>query len=174
MRARIRLVLPLAQVMIAAVLTASNRLRPGSASSPTFLKADWQFCAGLNAPASLIWDRLIRLEGEWLLDRLLLRAIIETLGYLVLVGLLWYAVSLEIGGGGRSVLAPKTGACRAADTLAIVFGGALAAMGLGIRRYEFGFVTAHSTLVAVPYFIWGATIAAFYGHDLWARLRAPK
>jgi len=174
MRRRIRIVLPLAQVVIAAALTASNRLRPESVSSPTFLKPDWQFCAGMNAPVSLIWDRLTRIEGEWFLEHLLMRVILETIVYLALVGLLWYIVSIEMGGKGESVLTRRTGMRCASDVLAVILGGAVIAMGLAIRRHEFGSVTAYSTLVAVPYFIWGATIVAFYGHDLWACYRPAQ
>ena len=96
--------------------------------------------------------------------------LLEKLLYLVLVGLLWYVVSIEIDGKGLSVLTPKTRMRRTADVLAVFFGVAVANTGLLIRRYEFGFVTTYSTLVATPYFIWAVTIVVFYGHDLWACL----
>jgi hypothetical protein len=75
---------------------------------------------------------------------------------------------------GQSSLTPKTGIRRAADVLAMIFGGAVAIFSLLIRRHEFGYVTTYSTLVAAPYFFWAVVIVAFYGHDLWVCFRTGK
>jgi hypothetical protein len=148
MRTRIRLVLPLVQMAIAIALTASNRLRPQSWESPTSLAYDWQLCCGLNAPATLIWSCLMRFHGEWYWEYPLVGVVLETLVYFALVGLLWYIVSVEMGGKGQSSLTPRTRMRGAADALAMIFGRAVATFGLLIRLHGLGYVTTYSTLVA--------------------------
>jgi hypothetical protein len=39
-------------------------------------------------------------------------------------------------------------------------------MVFGFLARQFGIVNLYSNLVAIPYFIWGAVIAMFYGSDL--------
>jgi hypothetical protein len=114
---------------------------------------------------------LIKLSGGWPFGRFTIQFLLDTVVYFALVGLLWYVVSIEAGGKGLSVLAPRMGSRRVADVFGMAFGGAVAGMGLLMLRHEFGFVTPYSTFVAAPYFIWAAVIAGFYGHDLWACLR---
>src|SRR5580658_8306846 len=164
MRTRMRLTLPLAQVAIAIVLITSNRLREQWGSRPAFLAPDLQFCAALNAPATLIWAWLRRLMGIWYWAPQLMEEIVQLLAYVVLIGVLWYFVSIEISGSGQSVLTSKTKVRSAADVLMMAFAGGVAALGFSIRSHEFGFVTVYSTLVATPYFLWAIAIAAFYGH----------
>jgi hypothetical protein len=144
-------VLPLVQVAVAVALTTSNRLGPFSIADPTWTKPDRQFCDGLNAPAALIRFFLIRFADIWFPLYYPIEFVLETVVFFLLVGLLWYLVSIEIGGKGQSVLTPKTGIRRAADVLAIIFGAVLAVLGLFVRG-QFGVVTAYSNLVAVPTF----------------------
>ena len=91
---------------------------------------------------------------------------LETVVFLLLVGLLWYLVSIELEGKGESVLTPRTGIRGTADGLAIIFGVILACLGLLVVG-QFGAVTLYSNIVAIPYYIWGAAITIFYGRDLW-------
>jgi hypothetical protein len=92
--------------------------------------------------------------------------IIERGLYFGLVWLLWYAVSIELAGDGQSVLTPKVGARRAADVLAVSFGAMLVFIGYLVRG-QFGGADTYSSLIALPYLVWGAAILAFYGRDLW-------
>jgi hypothetical protein len=50
----------------------------------------------------------LRLKGNWYWAPQVIEVIVEKLTLLVLVALLWYAVSMEITGRGRSVLTAKT------------------------------------------------------------------
>lgn len=165
MRPKVRIVLPLVQVLVAVALITSNDLRPSHIGKgyPSWMAPDWLFCAGLNAPATLARYWLIRTTNGWRWGNPLT---VWTPIYLLLVWLLWYLVSIEIGGKGQSILTPKTRMRRMADLFLIVVGAAVALGGLSIRR-ESGFVAPYSTIEAVPYFIWGVVILVFYGHDLW-------
>jgi hypothetical protein len=109
---------------------------------------------------------LVKVADRWFPGHHSLQFVLETIVYFVLVAVLWYVVSVELGGRGQSVLASRTGMRSAADILAIILGAALGLVGFLVRR-QFGYVSTYSTLVAVPYFIWGAAIAVFYGHDPW-------
>jgi hypothetical protein len=166
---RIRLVLPLLQVALAVALTARNALRPDTLSNPSWTAPDRQFCDGLNAPCSLIRFCFTTIMNRWLPGHYRLESVLSAIVYFVLVWLVWYAVSIEIGGEGCSLLAPRTGIRSVADVAAMIFGAALVATGLLVRR-QFGPVTTYSNLVAMPYFVWGATVAVFYAHDLRACL----
>jgi hypothetical protein len=168
-RTTIRFVLPLVQVVVAVVLTASNFLRPDTIGDPSWRALDIQFCDGLNAPAALMKFCLMKLSDKWLPGHYPFELSLRTIVYFVLVGLTWYAVGLEIGGNGQSVLTPKTGMRSVADVLAIIFGATLGVAGFLVRR-QFGYVSTYSNLVALPYFIWGAAVAVFYGHDLYTSL----
>ena len=174
MRTRIRLILPPVQVVLAIILIVSNRLREQWGSRPAFLAPDLQFCGALNAPATVIWSLLLRLMGIWYWAPLWIEEIVQKLAYLVLIGLLWYAVSIEIGGGGQSVLTSKVRMRSAVDVLLMAFAGCVGASAWLIRSHEFGFVTTYSTLVATPYFLWAVVIAAFYGRDLRLCLRRKR
>jgi len=166
MNTRTRLALPLVQVVVAAALTMNNLLRPDRLGSPSWTAPDRQFCDGLNAPAALVRFCLIKIADRWLPGHYPIEFVLETIVYLVLVWLVWYIVSIEIGGNGQSILTPKTGKRNETDVLAIIFGGALGLSGLLVRR-QFGYVSTYSNLVALPYFFWGATVMLFYGHDIW-------
>ena len=174
MRTKMRLAL-LAQLAIAIVLITSNRLREQWGSRPAFLAPGLQFCCALNAPATLIWVLVLRLKGNWYWAPQLMEEIFEKLTFVVLIGLLWYLVSIEIGGSGQSVLTSKTKIRSVADLLMMAFAGCVAALGFSIRSHEFGLsVSTYSTLVATPYFLWAIAIAAFYGHDLWVCARTRR
>jgi len=163
MRPKVRIVLPFVQVLVAVALITSNVLRPNPIRNPLFMAPDWQLCAGLNAPATLTRGWLARITDGWRWGNPLT---VWTPIYLLLVWLLWYLVSIEIGGKGQSILTPKTRMRRMADLFLIIGGAAVGLGGLSIRR-ESGFAAPYSTIEAVPYFIWGVVIAVFYGHDLW-------
>jgi hypothetical protein len=169
MRPKVRIVLPLVQVVLAAALITSNVLRPNPISHPSFMAPDWQLCAGLNAPATLARGWLARITNGWRWGPF---AFWTTL-YLLLVWTLWYLVSIEVGGKGQSILTPKTPMRRMGDLLLIIVGAAVGLGGLSIRR-ESGFASPYSTIEAVPYFIWGAVISVFYGHDLWVSIRGAS
>jgi len=174
MRAKMRFTLPLVQVAIAIGVIAGNLLRNQWGSRPAFNAPEIQFCYSLNAPATRIWDWLLRVKGRWWWAPQLMEAIVDRLPFVVFVGLLWYLVSIEMGGSGQSVLTPKTKIRSAADVLMIAYAGWVAAFGITIRSNQFGSVTTYSTLVATPYFLWALAIAAFYGHDLWVCLRTRR
>lgn len=173
MHLRTRFVLPVVQIAVAVGLTTSNRLRPVSTENPTWTAPDKQFCNGLNAPATLIRVFLTGLTDKWLFGYYPIEFILETIIYFVLVGLLWYIVSIETAGKGRSVLATKIGCRRSVDILAIIFGIVLAVVGIFVRG-QFGIVSAYSNLVAIPYYVWGIAVVVFYGHDLWASSSAAQ
>lgn len=172
MRIKTRVALPLVQIAVAITLKINSRLRPLSAENPSWTAPDRQFCDALNAPAALVRIFLLRLSDAWLPASYQAEFLLETIVYFVLVGLLWYIVSIEIGGKGQSVLTPKTRARRMADGLVIFFGLMLGILGLLVRG-QFGVVDTYSNLVAIPYYIWALVIVSFYGHDLWVSFRAP-
>jgi hypothetical protein len=169
MRPKVRVVLPIVQVLVAAALITSNFLRPDPMSNPSWRAPDWQFCAGLNAPATITRYWLEKITGLWQWGHARTDFVISTTLYFLLVWLLWYLVSIEIGGKGQSILTPKTRLRRVADVLAIVFGIAVGSSALPIRREFVGFTYPH--LMAMPYFIWGVVISVFYSHDLWVGVR---
>lgn len=191
MRTRMRLVLPLAQVAIAIILKTHNFLGPDPLVHPAWQRADNQFCNGLNAPATLVRELLGRTAAR--LECLLwipagLRSAtpccwgylsypvdlaLDTIVYFGLVWLVWYGVSVEIRGGGQSVLASKTRMRAVADALAIVFSVAMVAYGLEIRS-GFRAPSAYWNVVAVPYYIWGVSVMIFYGRDLRSCFRTPQ
>lgn len=160
---KVRLLLPLFQTMIAVCLRASNLLRHDSIQSPTWRALDRQLCDGINAPATMIKICLEGISSTWLLGHFRIQLFLDTIVYFGLVWLVWYIVSVEIGGGGRSVVAARTGLTKTLDILAIVFGAAIAL----ISRLICGQVP-YSALIAVPYVAWSVAIIVFYGHDLWA------
>ena len=172
MRSRLRIWLPLLQVLLAAALITSNLLRPDPLSDPSFRAPDRQFCDALNAPVVLIRGLGLRfaerefphlysqLYGGWA------GVIIENIMYLGLVGLLWYLVGIEIDGrkeGKLSVVAAKTGMRTVSDLLLIFFGISL---GIAAIFGHAGFGTYYG-LFAVTYFIWAIAIIWCYGRDLW-------
>lgn len=89
--------------------------------------------------------------------------IVNLATFFSLVWLLWYAVFIETGGKGLSVLGPKTGFRRTADVWAIV-------LGIGVVFYA-GSVHAlqkYQKFISPVHLLWALTIIGFYGHDLWA------
>lgn len=161
------LVLPLVQVVLAVALMTSNFLRPFSMERPAWKLPDRQFCYGLNAPATLLAAVPARIADRWLREYYPLDLVVESVIYFLLIGLLWYGVAIEIGGNGRSVLAPITRMRTMSDTLAVIFGATLGVLGpLGTRQV--GGTVTYERLVAAPYLIWAAIIIGFYGRDLLA------
>ena len=171
MRPKVRIVLPLIQLAVAGALTTSNFHRPNPIANPSFRAPDWQFCAGLNAPAAIIRDWLTRNIWQW--GHPQIDFVLQTALFFLLVWLLWYLVSIEIGGKGHSILTPKTRMRRISDLLLMVFGTAVGLGGLTVR-HDLGVSGPYSNLVAVPYYIWGVVISVFYGHDLWASVSSSR
>jgi hypothetical protein len=164
MQNRTRILLPLAQVAVAAALMTHNALVPDSLANPAFTKPDWQFCLGLNAPATLVarYPMHILFQSPW--PRYPFSAVLELIVRLSLIWLLWYVVSIEIDGRGHSILAPKTRMRKVADVLALAFGVVVGATGQTISSR---FDVNYGRLVAAPYIIWAVVIIGFYGRDLW-------
>jgi hypothetical protein len=165
-RCRMRLVLPLVQVALAVALMTSNFLRPFSVENPAWTKPDRQFCLGLNAPATLLAEIPVRFANRWFREYYPLDVVVDSVIYFLLIGILWYGVAIEIGGNGRSVLAPMTRMRRMSDTLAVIFGAMLGVLGL-LGTRQVGGTVAYVRLVGMPYLIWAGTIMGFYGRDLW-------
>jgi hypothetical protein len=165
--------LPLLQVLLAAALITSNLLRPLSYSSFTY--PERQVCDALNAPVVLVryyWLRFALREFPHLYAGWA-GVIIENIMYIALVGLLWYLVSIEIGGqkeGKVSIIAEKTGMRTAFDLLLISFGIYLGIVSI-LELYRF--VMWHGVF-AIPYFVWAAVIVVFYTRDLWAYQRQKR
>lgn len=171
-RSRVRLVLPLIQVALAAALIASNSLRPNHVWDPAFTKPDWQFCRGLNAPAFLLAELPVHIAEILPWGNYQQVLIVQAIIRLSFVWLVWYAVSIEIGGGGQSVLSCKTPIRGVIDALAAIF-GAIVGLGGGFLTRHIG-GTNYARLVWVPHLIWAVAIMGFYGHDLWVSFRGVK
>lgn len=114
MKIKMRILLPIFQMAIALALILSNRLRPFSPASPSWTAPDRQFCDGLNAPATLIRIILIRFADILFPLNYRIEFVLETVVFVLLVGLLWYAVSIELGGtvGVFSPRKPESGEVR--------------------------------------------------------------
>jgi hypothetical protein len=158
---------------------ASFYCAPISFNWPAWSAPVGQFLIGLNAPAEQIKVYLTRLVWIWSDSNYPNVYIVKTIVFFPLVGLLWYAVSFEAGGKGKSVLTPRTRVRRLADALAGVFGVVLVTTACRIHRRD-GYLVSlrghigYPDLTAVLFLIWGVVIAAFYGHDLWACFRPAR
>jgi hypothetical protein len=174
-RRKIRTILPMVQVAIAAALIISNLSRPDTWEDPAWTHLDIQYCWALNSPAAAI--AYLQRVGMYdlLKDPYPLLKIVNLGIFFPLVWLLWYAVGIEIGGRGLSVLTPKTGYRRLADALAMAFG--LFGFGVLISADK-----AAGQIIYWPYWdgivpvhlMWALAIVGFYGHDLWASFRTNK
>ena len=153
--------------MILAICVTGNYIHSADTRLPRIV------LYGLNAPATLFYTYLEKLAMLFCPSQYRtgpstgcdpLDFIFEKVIYTALIGLLWLAVSLEAAGRGRSVLTPMTGARAAADALAIVFGVAVGALGIGLSlrlgRPWYGRVDF------VTFITWAVVIVWFYGHDL--------
>ena len=162
---KIRVIIPVIQIVVAAGLIASNVRRPdpGGDTIPDSRVAepDIQICWALNSPASMIAYLQRSATHDWLWTSYPLYPVINVTVFLSLVGALWYLVCLEATGGGRSVLTPRTGARRVADILAMVFGVALLVYADNITKPVY-----HQVGVSLIHLTWSLAIVAFYGHDL--------
>lgn len=155
---------------IAVALIANNHLRAISVVTPAWTALDVQICDGLNAPAALIRIFLTRFISAWMSLSYSEEFWLETSVYILLIGLLWYTVDLEIS---RSDINGGTTVRRVIDVLATIFGLGLAGLGILVRG-QFGAVTTYSNLIAIPYYIWGAVIATFYARNLWFYFGRPR
>ncbi len=171
MRVKSRLAFPLLQVIVSAALMTSNLLRPDSWSSPAWKAPDRQICGALNAPATLIAKYPVEIADRLWSRYYPLNLVVELIVYLSLVWLVWYVVSVEMGGKGVSVLTPKTGMRKVSDALVIIFGALLGAAGLWVAGQ---FPGLYGRLVSTPYLVWALAVLSFYGHDLWACFRSTR
>jgi len=161
---RARLILPLIQVPLAMALSIHNILRPFSSEDPNYLKPDRQFCQALNAPAAAV-EFLLMHVSDALFPWEIVYILLDTAIYFVLVGLLWYAVGIELSGGGRSVLSQKSGRRKLMDRAGVCFGVAL----FPIAMLVHGPLSSHklyANLVTLPYLVWAVVITWFYWRDL--------
>jgi len=162
---RLGIWLPLVQTGIAIALTVHNVLRPADWMEFNQKKLDQQICDDLNAPASAVRFLMVSLLKALLDDgHPWLGLFIWTVVYFMLIWLLWYAVCVELGGRGSSVLAQKSGMRKTADALGVVFGVAVFALGIYTHRYFHP--SLYLDLILVPHLVWGALIVWFYGRDL--------
>jgi hypothetical protein len=172
MRTKLPLVLPLVQVVAAAALTASYFVRRDGTLAK--MQPDIQLCHALNAPATLIKQLFLGTAHAWLPQFYpSVDYVVDTVVYFPLIWLIWYLVSVEIGGAGYSILTPKTRMRGTVDIAAIVFGTMLAVFGLLVCS-EFRHVPAYACCLAIPYLIWSLAIVVFYGHDLRASFGAAR
>jgi len=168
-QSRLRILLPTSQIVLGIALQVGNSLRPNTLGSPSWVEWDFQLCDGINAPVAPIMQCVRSVTLQWAPRSHSLQLASDWFVHAMLVGLLWYAVAVELGGEGRSVLASKTKAWFAVDILAVSAGALLWWIALLVRR-QFGAVTMYSNLVALPYFLWSGALGAFYAHDLWRRV----
>jgi hypothetical protein len=146
----------------------SSFLRPFSMESPPWTKPDRQLCAGVNAPATLFAAYPVRIADQWLRSYYPLDLAVEAIVYLSLIGLLWYAVSIEFEGRRLSVLTRTCQMRMVLDIAAVLFAGAVGAAGLFVSGQLGG---NYGRLMSIPYLLWALVIAWFYGRDLWASRR---
>lgn len=166
-KSKLRFVLPVVQMVLAIGLTMHNFGRPSSFENPAWTKPDRQLCDALNAPAALVRYGLT-LVANGLPNRDPNHMLIETTIYFALVGLLWYAVAIEISGRGQSVLTARSGMRKSADIFGIFFGVVLGAV---TAISDFGGSAMYIKLAVIAWFAWAAVIVGFYGHDLRTSLR---
>jgi hypothetical protein len=166
MTLRIRIALPLVQVVVASALIAANFQRPDTLLSPSWNKPEIQICHGLNAPAALAIHLLREAAYRCVPNPHQVELVLDTIVYVALVWVTWFIVGVQIE---RRLRSPGTGKASlrgVTDLVAITIGTAIGVVGL-LVRHQFGAVTSYSTLLSVPYFLWCAAIVTFYGHDLW-------
>ena len=102
--------------------------------------------------------------------------VLEVVVYFGLVWLVWYLAVVEVQGGGRSAVAPKGWIRVPTNIFAILFGLGIVCLGLQVRLLGHSGTYVYWNIMAAPYFVWGLTIAFFYGHDLTMHFagRAPS
>jgi hypothetical protein len=164
---RLKIALPLVQTGIGVALIMHGMRDPHN-----WMPAQ-QICDAVNAPAAavrfLIFS-MLRSQPDspgWLLllnSNGWLSLFIETIVYFVLIWLLWYAVCVEAGGGGNSVLARKSGMRKTADVLGTISG--VAVFVLAFYSHNGVFPRGFLWLVLIPWLVWGVLIAWFYLRDL--------
>ena len=166
MRIRTRLILPTVQLAVAVCLMISNHT---SHEDWAWTHADLQYCYALNSPVAAIVHLQRESTYELLKWHYPLNVIVNFGILFALVWLLWYAVSIEIGGKGLSVLTPKTGFRRLADLLAIAFGAAGYASLLYADQAsaQIIYTPALYPILGPLHLIWALAIIGFYCHDFW-------
>jgi hypothetical protein len=171
---KMRVTLPVLAVSVAGALMANNALHRDTMMDPAWRRADIQICYGLNAPATLVSETIIRTVPKLAPDNVLVERS-TSLAFYPLVALLWYCVGFEIDRRRRVTAPAKSPASRwAAALLLVCLGTALALWGILVRR-QFGFpVTMRATLFSVPYFAWAACVVSVYGHDLWVAVVSAR
>ena len=171
MRIRRSVVLPLAQVGVVVGWWVSWGVVP-SYKWPLWHTIGWQFLMGVNAPACQLRSYLGRLVFTWSHWYTPYVLIVDTLVYFLLIWALWYAVSIELEGNGRCILASKTRARGLADGCAAIYGAVLAVSAFRIHRQDSGYLVSlpdhigWPDLVAALYLLWGILIATFCICDL--------
>jgi hypothetical protein len=170
---RIRIVLPLLNVVVAIALTASNYLAPGTPANPAFIHPDRQLCDAPNAPVAVFRLLIINLE-KWLPEnwQYPVDFVLNTLLSIGFVALVWYAVAIEIGGNGRSLIMPKTGVHLAADIVAVLLGFSILAPLLLVSRHLNP--NFFALIIDALYVNWATAIVIFYGRDLLASIRQMR
>lgn len=164
--------------MFAIAVTMTIFRRPESETYVYMNNFGLQLGFALNGPATALRYILERFamqfcpatyEGNPWTGCYPLAPIFETIVYFTLVWLLWYAVALEAGGRGQSILTPRTGRRVLADALLVLFGAAVAVFGtLSANPVH---LPVRSTFVGVTYLLWALAIVIFYSHDLWLHIR---
>lgn len=167
MPANYRYILPTIQTALAAAVMAHNPL-PLSVWQYEWQSLDWLICSGVNAPATLVAQRLIDPVIEWLVDHYPVSIVLPVVIRLSAIWLLWYLVAVEIGGRGSSALAQKTRLRKLVDLAAISFAGYLVASGAPFVNNSSAWT---HTLMGMQWILWALVIVGFYGHDLWVSFR---
>ena len=177
---RLRLVLPLFQMPLAAALTLvamrSDRLKMWNRYGPP----ERMICNGINAPALLphlavmqLWERLRLTYGFSVVY-------VDLTVFLVLVGVLWYCVGLEIdfrGQTGRGIL-PARFLWRIIVDLVLVLVGVLFGMWAVVCWFDLRWYSAYVGVLGALLSVWALVLVGTYGRDLirvvWSRIRRSR
>jgi hypothetical protein len=175
MKNSMRIALPLVQMLLAVGLTWNAYHHP---TQETLGRA---VLFALNAPVTVVCYCLETLAMFFCPSQYMtspstgcypIQFIFETVIYIGLVGLLWFVVSLEVAGRGRSILTPKTGARAAVDLLATFFGVGVVAFGI-VWSGRLG-RPLNVRIAGITFLVWGIVIVSFYGRDLWLQTRRTQ
>jgi hypothetical protein len=176
MQRRLKVILPSVNILVATLLLGWANTRPSQEWSPV----PWQMvlCFSVNAPANLLrvvisrlWDKTVYPHCSLANADLCLRVgwILENVGFLLAVGLVWWLVGLEIEsiGLGRRAIVPKhTPARIAVDVLLISLGALLIFLFVANWRI-ISVVFAPLPVVEIVFHLaWGFAITIPYGYDL--------
>jgi hypothetical protein len=175
MSKKLKLWLPLVQVLIAVVLVMMNARRPHTWGNPTWKELDIQLCHALNAPATVVLLFPYLISQSFGGSYYLVNWAVDKLIYFALVWLLWYMFSVRVTGGRIGAPIAKSGLRRATSTLASLFGVGVGVYALIVMTQfggvEFLGLTDYGLLLSVPYLVWAVIIVKFYSRDLRASFR---